>query len=138
LSLADFQILAAILVVSIPRPSVSLMLKVSKVFVHASRIFYSSKDGFLEFHEVFAIAVPSLGLAVRVLGLVIVPSRYHKWSLTIVKLNNYCTVYYCSLIYEPCLHKHMCFYVSTATLQKLSASLEISLFLSGCLLIFVG
>jgi len=22
-----------------------------------------------------------------------------------VKLNRYCTVYYCSLIYEPCLHK---------------------------------
>jgi len=32
-----------------------------------------------------------------------------------VKLNNYCTVYYCSLIYEPCLHKHARFFVSTAT-----------------------
>ena len=45
-----------------------------------------------------------------------------------VKLNHYCTVYYCRLIYEPCLHKWgACFFISTATSQNLSASLEISL-----------
>ena len=32
-------------------------------------------------------------------------------------------MYYC----EPCLHKHARFFISTATSQKLSASLEISL-----------
>jgi len=31
-----------------------------------------------------------------------------------VKLNIYCTMYYYSLIYELCLHKHTCFFVSTA------------------------
>ena len=36
-------------------------------------------------------------------------------------------MYYCSLIYEPCLHKQACFVVSTATSQNRSASLEISL-----------
>ena len=81
MSLADFQILAAIPVVSIPRPSVFLMLKVSKVFIYASQVFHSSKDSFLEFYEVSAIAVPSLGSAVGVLGLVIVPSRYSWTSL---------------------------------------------------------
>ena len=45
----------------------------------------------------------------------------------LVKLNNYCTVYYCSLIYEPCLYKQACFFVSTAMSQNYSASLEISL-----------
>ena len=45
----------------------------------------------------------------------------------VVKLNNYCTVYYCSLIYELCLHKHACFFVSTATSWNLSASLKILL-----------
>ena len=25
-----------------------------------------------------------------------------------VKLNNYCTMYYCRSMYESCLHKHMC------------------------------
>ena len=36
-------------------------------------------------------------------------------------------MYYCSLIYEPCLHKHACFFISPAMSQNLSASLEISL-----------
>ena len=36
-------------------------------------------------------------------------------------------MYYCSLMYEPCLHKQAYFFVSTATLQNLSASLEIFL-----------
>ena len=45
----------------------------------------------------------------------------------VVKLNNYCTLYYCSLIYELCLHKHACFFVSTATSWNLSASLKIPL-----------
>jgi len=44
-----------------------------------------------------------------------------------VKLNNYCTVYYCRLIYEPCLHKWARFFVSTATSRNCSASIEISL-----------
>jgi len=42
-----------------------------------------------------------------------------------VKLNNYCTVYYCRLIYKPCLHKQAHFFVSTVMLWNLSASLEI-------------
>ena len=37
-------------------------------------------------------------------------------------------MYYCSLIYEPCLHKQACFFVSTTISQNCSASLEISLF----------
>ena len=36
-------------------------------------------------------------------------------------------MYYCSLIYKPCLDKHACFFVSTATSRNLSASLKISL-----------
>jgi len=36
-------------------------------------------------------------------------------------------VYYCSLIYELCLHKQACFFISTATSWNLSASLEFSL-----------
>ena len=45
------------------------------------------------------------------------------WVRGSVKLNNYCTVYYCSLIYEPCLHKQACFFVSTAMSWNLSRSL---------------
>jgi len=37
-------------------------------------------------------------------------------------------VYYCRLIYKPCLHKHAHFFISTAMLWNFSASLEISLF----------
>jgi len=37
-------------------------------------------------------------------------------------------MYYCRLIYELCLYKCACFFVSPATLQNLSASLKISLF----------
>ena len=44
-----------------------------------------------------------------------------------VKLNNYCIMYYCSLIYEPCLHKGACLFISTVTSQNCSTSLEISL-----------
>ena len=36
-------------------------------------------------------------------------------------------MYYCRLIYEPCLHKCTRFFVSTAISQNLSASLKISL-----------
>ena len=36
-------------------------------------------------------------------------------------------MYYYSLIYELCLDKHTCFFVSTATSRSLSVSLEISL-----------
>ena len=36
-------------------------------------------------------------------------------------------MYYCRLIYELCLHKWACFFVSTAISQNLSASLKISL-----------
>ena len=53
------------------------------------------------------------------------PNR--KETVKCVKLNNYCTMYYCSLIYELCLHKHACFFVSTATSWNSSASLEIFL-----------
>jgi len=44
-----------------------------------------------------------------------------------VKLNYYCTLYYYSLIYEPCLYKHACFFISTAMSWNLSAFLKISL-----------
>jgi len=54
-------------------------------------------------------------------------SCYRDCYKYFVKINNYCTVYYCSLIYEPCLHKHARFFVSPATSRKLSASLKISL-----------
>ena len=37
-------------------------------------------------------------------------------------------MYYCSLIYELCLDKHTCFFISTAMSWNLSASLKISLF----------
>jgi len=36
-------------------------------------------------------------------------------------------MYYCSLIYKPCLHKYTHLFVSTTTSQNLSVSLEISL-----------
>jgi len=36
-------------------------------------------------------------------------------------------MYYCSLIYKPCLDKHACFFISTATSWNCFASLEISL-----------
>jgi len=41
---------------------------------------------------------------------------FRKNSIEFVKLNHYCTVYYYSLIYEPCLHKHTHFFISTAIL----------------------
>ena len=66
---------------SIPRPSASLMLKVSNVFVHMSWISHSSKDGFLEFYEVSTAMVFSVGSVVGVIGLVIVSSRYPQTSL---------------------------------------------------------
>jgi len=43
-----------------------------------------------------------------------------------VKLNEYCTVYYCSLIYELCLHKQAHFFISTATSWNHFVSLKIS------------
>ena len=49
------------------------------------------------------------------------------FTVASVKLNHYCTVYYCRLIYKPCLHKHTRFFISTAMSRNLSASLEISL-----------
>ena len=79
MSLADFQILANVPVVSISRPSASLILKMSNVFVHVSQVSHSSKNGFLEFYEVSAIVVFSIGSVVGVLGLIIVPSRY-PWT----------------------------------------------------------
>ena len=36
--------------------------------------------------------------------------------VVVFKLNNYCTVYYCRLIYELCLYKCTHFFISTATL----------------------
>ena len=88
MSLADFQILANIPVVLISRPSASLILKVSNVFVHVSQVSYSSKDGFLEFYEVLAIVVFSMGSVVGVLGLIIVLSRYPQtpfiWTIVLI------------------------------------------------------
>jgi len=49
-------------------------------------------------------------------------------NITTVKSNYYCTVYYCSLIYEPCLDKHTHFFISTVILWNCSTSLEIFLF----------
>jgi len=45
----------------------------------------------------------------------------------IIKLDNYYTMYYCRLIYELCLHKCACFFISPAMSQNLSASLKIFL-----------
>ena len=90
MSLADFQILADVPVISIPRPSVSLILKVSNVFVHMSQVSHLSKDGFLEFYEVSATVVFSMGSVVEVLGLVIIPSRYLWtpliWAIVLIVL----------------------------------------------------
>jgi len=36
-----------------------------------------------------------------------------------VELNDYCTMYYCRLIYKLCLHKCTCFFISTAMSQEL-------------------
>ena len=36
-------------------------------------------------------------------------------------------MYYCTLIYKPCLHKQACFFISTARSRNCSASLKISL-----------
>jgi len=44
-----------------------------------------------------------------------------------VKLNNYCTMYYCRLIYEPCLHKRGLLLYLSCHVMNCSASLEISL-----------
>jgi len=62
---------------------------------------------------------PLFGLEVlwTLLSIYIVTQWLLLWVRGSVKLDNYCTMYYCSLIYEPCLHKHACFFVSTATLQ---------------------
>ena len=64
-----------ILVVSIPKPLASLILKVSNVFVYISWVFHSSKDRFFEFHEVSVIVVNLLNSVVGELGLTIVLSR---------------------------------------------------------------
>ena len=72
---------------------------------------------------------PLLGLEVLwpLLLIYIVTQWLLLWVRESVKLNYYYTVYYCSLIYESCLDKHTCFFVSTAMSQNLSASLKISL-----------
>jgi len=69
--------------------------------------------GQILFHQVR----PLLGLKVLwpLFLIYIVTQWLLLWVRGSVKLNNYCTVYYCSLIYKPCLHKHACFFVSTAT-----------------------
>ena len=59
-------------------------------------------------------------------------------SVLSVKLNHYCTMYYCSLIYEPCLHKRGL--ASSSQLPRhepLCFSQDLSS-LSGCLSISVG
>jgi len=55
-----------------------------------------------------------------------------------VKLNNYCNVYYCSLIYEPCLHKRgLLLRLNCHVTEPLCFSRDLSS-LSGCLSISVG
>ena len=44
-----------------------------------------------------------------------------------VKLNHYCTVYYCRLIYELCLHKQGLLLRLNCHITNCSTSLEISL-----------
>jgi len=63
-------------VVLIPKPLVSLILKVSNIFVHASQISHSFKDRFFEFHEVSVIVVDLSSLVAGGLGLTIVLLRY--------------------------------------------------------------
>ena len=69
------------------------MLKVSKVFVHASQVSHSSKNGFLEFHKVSATVIIFSDLVVGVLGLVIVPLRYpwtsFIWTIVLIVLLHY-------------------------------------------------
>jgi len=76
LSLAIFQMLVAVPVVSIPKPSMSFMFIVSRIFVHASQVFHSSKEGVVEFHEVLDMVDLSFGWTFGVLGIGIDPSRY--------------------------------------------------------------
>jgi len=61
LFLAIFQMLAAVPVVLIPKPSTSFMFIVSRIFVHASRVFHSSREGVVEFYGVSGMVDPSFG-----------------------------------------------------------------------------
>ena len=62
----------------------------TNVFVHVSQVSHSFKDRFLEFHEVSAAVVFSIGSVVGVLGLIIVLSRYPQtpliWAIVLIVL----------------------------------------------------
>ena len=78
------------------------------------------------FHQFY----PLLGLEILwpLLLIYIITQWLLLWVRGSVKLNYYCTMYYCSLIYKLCLDKHACFFISTAMSRNLFASLEISFF----------
>jgi len=76
LFLAIFQMLVAVPVVSISKPSTSFIFIVSRIFVHASQVSHSSREGVIEFYEVSSIVNPSFGWTIGVLGIGIDPSRY--------------------------------------------------------------
>jgi len=78
LSLAIFQMLAAVPVVSIPKPSTSFMFIVSRIFVYASWVSHSSREGVVEFHGVSGMVDPSFGWIVGILNIGIDPSRYPR------------------------------------------------------------
>ena len=81
LSLAIFQILAAVPLMSIPKPSTSFMFMVSRIFVHTSWVSHSSREGVIEFHGVLGIVDLSLGWTVELVDVGIDPSRYPRTPL---------------------------------------------------------
>ena len=83
---------------------------------------------------------PLLGLEIlwTLLLIYIVTQWLLLWVRGSVKLNNYCTVYYCSLIYKPCLHKRgLLLCLNCCVTEPLCFSWDLSS-LSGCLSISVG
>ena len=68
--------LAAVPVVSIPKPSTSFMFIVSRIFVYVSQVSHSSREGVAEFHRISGIVDPSFGWTVGILSIGINPSRY--------------------------------------------------------------
>ena len=56
----DFQVSAALPLVSIPSPVGLLVLKIRKSFVRASRVFHSAGLGFSECHGVSACDVSAV------------------------------------------------------------------------------
>ena len=94
---------------------------------HLISLCSSTEDLVKVFSEVI-LQVRVLRLLVTLCTIVQRLKRVQGYKSRSVKFNNHCTMCYCSLIYELCLHKCTRFFVSTAMSWNLFASFKIFLF----------